>query len=169
MISMTGLRGTVNNLRRSTLSVVVVGVGRTYFAVGIGLVIETPLRFRLALLVLLTVAAQTRKRHRFEPLLGDLQSARLAHAVAAVVEPRERVVDLLELDAFAVRQDDVDLAIALLGRKVVGVHALVLVALAFGAQLGVDLAEQFVLRFEQLFARFDKELTAVRGNWFLGH
>src|SRR5271166_3965740 len=137
-----------------SLGALVVGVGRTYLAIGIRLVVESTLRFRFALLVLLTVPAQPRERHRFEALLADLQSARLADAVATVVEALERVVDLLELDAFAIRQDEVDFAIAFLGRKVIGVHALVLVALAFGAQLGIDLAEQLVFRFEQLFARF---------------
>src|SRR5208283_2892489 len=102
---------------------------------------RSALRFRLALLVLLTIPAQARKRHRFEPFLGDLQPARLADAVGAFVETLERIVDLLELEALAVRQDEVDFAIALLGGKVVGVHALVLVALAFGPQLRIDLAE----------------------------
>src|SRR5450759_3899771 len=100
------------------LGAVVVGVGRTCFAVGIGLGVESPLRFRLALLVLRTIPAQARKRHRFEPFLGDLQSARLADAIGAIVDTPERVVDLLELDAFAVRQNEVDLAIALFGREV---------------------------------------------------
>src|ERR1700682_2089408 len=92
---------------------VVVGVGRTDFAICVGFVVESPgLRFCLALLVLLAITAQARERHRAEAFLGDLQSARLADAVSAVVETLERVVDLLQLDAFAVRQDEVDLAIA---------------------------------------------------------
>src|ERR1039458_9776772 len=113
---MTGLGSAVNNARHGALArlrALVVSVGRTYFAVGIALVVESPLRFRLALLVLLTIPAQARKWHRLEPFLGDLQPARLADAIGAVVKTLERVVDLLELDPFAVRQDEVDLAIAL--------------------------------------------------------
>src|SRR3984957_13235614 len=108
--------------RRHYLSAVVVGVGRTYFAIGVGLVVGgSPLRFRFAFLVLLTIAAQARKRHRFEAFFGDLEPARLADAVGAFVHPLERIVDLFELDAFAIGQDEVDLAIAFFGGKVVGV------------------------------------------------
>src|SRR5271163_3410571 len=70
---MTGLSDAVNNGGRA-LGALVVGVGRTYLAIGVGLVVESTLRFRFALLVLLTVPAQPRERHRFEAFLADLQS-----------------------------------------------------------------------------------------------
>ena len=96
------LASRANGCRSSTtirLGVVVVGVGRTYFAVGVALVVESPLRFRLALLVLLTIPAQARKWRRLEPLLGDLQSAGLADAVGTVVEALERVVEMCIRDS----------------------------------------------------------------------
>src|SRR5208283_3650264 len=103
---MTVLSGAVNNGPRA-LGALVVGVGRADFAVGVALVVEAALRFGLALLVLLTIAAQARERHRFEAFFGDLQPARLADTVTAVVETLECVVDLLELNALAVGQDEI--------------------------------------------------------------
>jgi hypothetical protein len=47
-----------------------VRVGRSELAIGVALVVEAPLRLRLALHVLLAIAAQPRKRHREQPLLG---------------------------------------------------------------------------------------------------
>src|SRR5713226_5866426 len=123
---------------RNLSDALVVSVGRANLSIGVALVVETLLRLRLALLVLLAVAAKPRKRHRSKPLLGDLQAARLANPVVAFVQTLERVVNLLQLYPFAIGEDEIDFAIALFGREIVSIHALVLVVLAFGAQFRVD-------------------------------
>src|ERR1700691_4396834 len=99
----------------AALDIILVGVRRSDLAIGVALVVEAALRLGFALLVLLAVAAQPRKRHREQPLLGDLQPARFARPVGALVHPCEGVVDLLDLDPFAIRQDEVDFTVALFG------------------------------------------------------
>src|SRR5271156_3319627 len=148
----------------------VVGVGGAELSIGVGLVVgDAALRFGFPFLVLPAVAAKGGKRHRGEAILGDLEAARFADPVVAGVEALERVVDLLQLDALAVGKDDIDFAIALFGGEIVSIHALVLVAFAFGAHFRVDLAAQLRLYREQILTHVREKLFSARGGWFLRH
>src|SRR5438128_2217103 len=69
----------------------------------------------------------------------------------------ERVVDRLELVALAIGQDEVDLSIARVARKVVGIHPLVLALLPSLVQLGLHVAEQLGAHLLQRLARFLEE------------
>src|SRR5215469_8431507 len=150
-------------------AVLFVGVSRAELAISIALVFEAALRFGLTLLILLAIAAEARERHRAQTLFGNFEPARLAHPVGSIRDALEGIVDLLELNALAIGENEVDLSIALLGRKVVGVHALVLVAFTLGLQFRIDLVQQLGLRVQQRLAHTGQEFLAVRGCWFLCH
>src|SRR5579885_2566985 len=66
--------------------VLFVGIGRAELAIGIAFILVPALGFRLALLLLLAVAAQAGKRHRVEAFFGDFETAGLADAVASLVD-----------------------------------------------------------------------------------
>src|SRR5207247_1179329 len=100
---------------------------------------------------------------RSEARLGDVGLAALAHAVAAVVDAGERVVDRLEFVAVAVGQDHVDLVVARVAREVVGVHALVLGLLAALVQLRLHVAEELAPHLLQGLADFLQERLAHAG------
>src|SRR5208282_6413336 len=150
-------------------SALFVGVGRAKLAISIALVVEAALTFGFALLLLLAVAAQACERHYFEAFFGNLESARLADAVGSLLDPLQRIIDLLDLYAFAVGENEVDLAVPFFGREIVGVHSLVFVAFAFGSKFQVDLAEQLVFHFLQMLAHLDEELLSASGGPFFRH
>src|SRR5208337_4014268 len=144
-------------------------VGGAQLAIDVALILETTLSLGLALLVLLAIAAKPRERHRLHPFLANLESARLAHAVTALVQPLECVIDLFDFRAAAVGEDEIDLAVALLGGEVIGVHALVLVALTLGLELRLHLAEQLGLHIGQVLADLgEKPLAAGRAGFGAG-
>jgi hypothetical protein len=90
-----------------------VEVGRAETPVG-AVVLAAAILLRFGLPVGLTLHAEPGKRHRLQPPLGDLLLAALADPVGAVLDPIERILDRLQLPAVAVREDEVDLALALL-------------------------------------------------------
>src|SRR5580698_9044296 len=146
--------------------VLFIAIGRAELAIAAILAVEVALQFGLALAILLTVAAHARERQRFETLFTDFETARFADAIAAVTEPRQRVIDILDFGALAIRQDEVDLAIALLGGEVVGVHALVLVALALRLLSGIHLLEEFGFSLEHVFADTVQKLAPAHVSSF---
>src|SRR4029077_13061664 len=117
-------RAAPNATGRAPLAPLFVGLARHQASVA-PVLLEALHGLRFLLPLGLAIDAEPGEGQRLEARLGDVGLAALAHAIAAVVDASEGVVDRLQLVAVAIGQDDVDLAIARVARQVVGVHALV--------------------------------------------
>src|SRR4030095_13425524 len=93
----------------------------------------------------------------------DLRFATLADAVGSLLDALEGFVDRLDLFAFAVAEDEVDLAIALLAGEVVSVHPVVLGTFTTMLQLVADLFQDLPLHvLQQLFGVLERRLAHRR-------
>src|SRR5581483_3005359 len=76
----------------------------------------------LALAVRLTEDAHARERQHLEAAFGDVLLAELADPIGARVDPRQRLLDRLELSTIAVGEEKSQLSLAIVGRGVVDVR-----------------------------------------------
>src|SRR5262249_9660512 len=123
---------------------------------------EPAVQLQLTFPVGLAVHAQASERECLEPSLGDLALPALADAVAPLVDPAERLVDGLNLLAVAVAQDEVDLLVASVAGKVVGIHTLVLALVADLVQVLLDAPEELCAHLFERVPRFLEKRLAHR-------
>src|ERR1700687_1829082 len=134
---------------RGVLGILFVDVGGAELAIGT-FVFDAARCLGFLLMLGLAVDTHARERQRRQTSGADLRLTALADAIGAGLDTFEGLLERLQLVTLAVRQNEIDLAIALFAGEVICIHALFFAA--FSALL-------------EIFAHLSQNLAAHRGEF----